>query len=98
MTSENDSGWVDANASGLTSRTSDPASTSMYLSMERSFNSCAHNPETVDWIAFDETHMTTNGIVFDSVKTDDSVACCSAVGYAVDYSSPFAAVPTTIMV
>lgn len=98
VSSDNDSTWIEGNATGLTSRASDPLSTSMYLTLERSFNTCVHDPETMDWIAFDETHITTNGITFDSLKSADSIACCTAIWYPSSYSAPFTSVPQTIIV
>ena len=98
VSSYNDSSWVAWKVYGTAGRASDPTQSSMYMTLERSFNTCVHQPETIDWVAFDQSHLTSNGIIFDSLKSADNVACCSSVWYAVPYAWPFVTQPQTIMV
>lgn len=99
VTSDNDTRWTDAKVYNTSWwRTTEPSTSSMSITLEQSFNACAHDAETVDWIAFDETHLTKNWIIFDSIKSPDDVACCSATWYPLEYSSWFVAPPETIMV
>mgnify|MGYP006924610442 CR=1 FL=1 len=78
ITSDNDSTWVDSrpyNTSG--GRGSEPSTTQMSLTLTTSFDDQFHDPESIDRIAFEDTHDTTNGITFDFLKSADTPACCS---------------------
>ena len=99
VTSDNDTRWTDAKVYNTSWwRWSEPSTTAMSVTLETSFNDCVNDPEEVDWIAFDETHMTSNWIELDSTRTQDSVACCSATWYPMNYSSAFSAIPQTRIV
>lgn len=100
VTSENDATWIDSKSYGTSWwRWSEPSTTQMSLTLTRSFASTTHDPEDIDWIAFDATHLTTNSIIFDSLKSADNIACCVAgTGYPVPYTSAFPNPPQTHVV
>ncbi len=99
VSSENDSSWVISHIdSGSGDRTGEPTTSQMGLGLGRSFGTCTHNPENIDYIAFDTGHGNNNGVEFDATIGNDTVSCCSTSGYATNYTSTFISVPNVMVI
>ncbi len=99
VASENDADWVVSHVRAPGgARNTEPTSSGMGISLNRSFAACDQPAEEIDYIAFDRGHGTNNGGEFDAAISADTVACCSASGYSASYSSAFPSAPAVTVV
>ena len=92
ISSNNDNSWVVTHVNnGSSDRTTEPTASQMGLAMNRSFASCSHSPEYIDYIAFDTAHGTNNGVEFDVTIGADALDCCGSD--SVSFSQSFSTAP-----
>ncbi len=97
VSSNNDTTWTAALINDGT-QSGEPTTGSMRILLNRSFASCSHGAETVDYAAFATGHGTNNGAGFDAAIGADTTSCCSASGYSTGYSQAFASAPQVTIV
>lgn len=72
VSSNNDSSWVIAHLNDGNTRNNPPTASGMGLYLGRSFESAVHDPEDIDYIAFETGHGTNDGAEFDADFGNDS--------------------------
>jgi hypothetical protein len=100
ISTENDSSWVISwvNANNWT-RQSEPTISTMWLIQQRSFNSCTHDPENIDYIAFEPGHYNTLlWFEVDAVRSTDSITSITSTWDPINYYSPFSSTPWVALV
>lgn len=100
ISTENDSSWVVSGVNGDTgSRDSEPSATKMGTVLQRSFNSCTHASEDIDYFAFTSGNYTLlDGTVLDAVVSTDSIGSITTTGNPIDFSTTFSSFPQTVLV
>lgn len=100
ISTENDSSWVVSwvNWNDWT-RQSEPTNSIMWMILQRSFNSCTHSPENIDYIAFEPWHYsTTLWFEVDAVRSTDSIHSITTTWDPIDYFSAFPYPPWVALV
>jgi|GEM_PF-2258819 len=99
VASNNDASWTVSYVNdGTSNRDPEPTASQMGLALNRSFASCTHGAEDIDYIAFDTGHGTNNSVDFDAVIGDNTVSCCNTTGYATNFSSSFSTAPEVYLI
>lgn len=100
VSTENDSTWVVSGVNGDTgSRGDEPSATKMGTVLQRSFNSCTHASEDIDYFAFAPGNYTLlDGTILDVVVSTDTIAAITSTGNPIDFSTPFSSIPQTVLV
>ncbi len=100
ISTENDSSWVVSGVNGDNgNRGSEPTTTKMGTILQRSFNSCTHASEDLDYMAFAPGHYTlADSSILDVKTTLNNVWSYNATWYAVPFTSSFSTPPQTIVV
>jgi len=99
ISTENDSSWVVSWANDSSSREGEPTTTTMGLNLQRSFNSCSHSAENIDYIAFSPWHFDMLAwFEIDTVRSSDSISSVSSTGDPINFSSPFLTPPPVALV
>lgn len=97
LASDTDTTWGYSVVNGGTQQ-SEPSTTGMNVAIGRSFDTCTHGAEDIDYIAFDIGHGTNNGGEFEALRSADSIACCSTTGYPTNYATTFSSTPAVTLV
>lgn len=100
ISTENDSTWVVSWVNGNDgTRQSEPTTSSMGMILQRSFNSCTHSSEDVDYIAFEPWHYNTiMWFEVDAVRSTDSISSVSTTWNPINFFSSFASAPWVALV
>ncbi|USN88639.1 MAG: DUF2341 domain-containing protein [Candidatus Nomurabacteria bacterium] len=72
VSSDNDSTWVTAHLNDGNTRNNPPTASAMGLYLGRGFESAVHDPEDIDYIAFETGHGVNNGAEFDADFSTDN--------------------------
>jgi len=93
IATNNDSSWAVAGVNNGTAG-GEPTASGMDVYMERSFASCVHNAEDIDYVAFDVTHGTLADGEFEAVLSADVVTGPpSNGGVGTNYATAFPGAP-----
>lgn len=100
ISTENDSSWTVSGVNGNSwNRGSEPSTSTMWTVLQRSFDSCVHGSEDVDYIAFSPwNYNLTDGSILDATRSTDSIASVTTGGNPITFSSPFSSTPQTVLV
>ncbi len=100
ISTENDSTWTVSWVNGDDgTRQSEPTISKMGTVLQRSFNSCTHGSEDLDYFAIDPwNYSLIDGTVFDAVRSTDSIASITGWGNPITFGSAFSSVPQTVLV
>jgi len=99
ISSNDDPSWVVSHVNWDGNRDTEPTPTQMQLALHRSFNSCTHWAEDIDYVAFEQWHISMPwGFVMDTTISTDSIECCNAWWYPISYDTTFSMTPETILV
>ena len=95
----NDATWVVSWVNDTIDKWVEPTASLMWLTMQRSLNSCVHNPEDIDYIAFEQwNEVFTDWFTLDSVNSWVSVWAVNTSGYPIIFNTPFVAEPEVVLV
>ncbi|MCD5381099.1 MAG: DUF2341 domain-containing protein [Candidatus Pacebacteria bacterium] len=95
VSTENDSSWVVAHLNDGNTRNNPPTVSAMGLYLGRSGLSAVHDPEDIDYVAFEPGHGTNNGGEFDADFGADAHNQAPATAEA--FNAPFGAAPEVIL-
>ncbi len=100
IASENDTNWVVSGVNGNTgNRWSEPTTAGMWVVLQRSFNSCTHGAEDLDYIAFEPGHYTLiDWSILDAAVSTDSIAAVTTTWNPINFTSAFESAPATVLV
>lgn len=97
VVTRNDPEWTFASVHGVADIATPPSATAMQIFLNDNFDSDGHGAsETIDYVAFEQSHDTSNGVVFDAVTSGAAVA--TNVPVAVNYDTAYGATPAVILV
>lgn len=99
VTSESDASFVFSSANDGSTRQTPVSATTMELFLQRSFESCTHGAEDIDYIVIEPDHGTNNSIELEAQLSTDTVSCCNnPTGYPVSFNTAFASAPQSIII
>ncbi len=100
IATENDPGWLVSWVNGNNGdRWSEPSTTQMGLVLQRSFDTCTHAPEDIDYMAFEPGHYTLlDGTEFDAVRSTDSIGSVTPWWSPISFFDTFSNPPQTALV
>ncbi len=99
IASFDDSTWVVSWVNDWISRDWEPTASFMWLTMQRSFNSCAHDPELFDYVAFEQWNfLQTEWFTVDSTRSGDTILSVTSGGNDISFDTPFTLTPEVVLV
>lgn len=100
VSTENDATWTVSGVNGNTgNRGTEPTTTGMGVVLQRSFNSCTHAAEDVDYFAIEPGNYTLpEWTIIDATRSTDSIASITTTWNAINFTTAFASTPQTVLV
>ena len=100
VSTENDSSWVVSWVNGNNwSSDSEPSTTQMATVLQRSFNSCNHSSEDIDYIAFEPWRYTLQWWdIIDTIRSNDSITSVTTTWNIINFNNSFSSAPKTVLV
>lgn len=98
VSSENDATWVTSTVNDGVTRGNPATASTMALALQRSFDTCTHSAEDIDYVAMEINHGTHNSVEFESILSPDVVACCNATGDGFNFATSFSSTPLVTIV
>ena len=100
ISSDNDTSWLVSwvNWNDWV-RWSEPTISWMWLLLQRSFDSCVHSPEDIDYIAVERwNYVLDDWSIFDAVRSTDSILSVTTTWNPITFGLPFSIAPETVLV
>lgn len=99
VSSDNDTSWITSGVDDGSDTTNEPTQSGMGVMLMHIYGDGNHDPEDIDFVAFNQGSGTNNGVDFDAVNGTSVSACCSDSGYAASYhSGAFSSVPQVTVI
>jgi len=100
VSTENDATWTVSWVNGNTgNRGTEPTTTGMWVVLQRSFNSCTHAAEDIDYFAIEPgNYSLVEWTIIDATRSTDSVASITSGWNAINFTSAFSSTPQTVLV
>jgi hypothetical protein len=96
ISSNNDSGWIASNVNDGSTHTTEPTISQIGFLMNRGKDLAAtHDPETIDWLAFEPGTGTNNGVGYALINAPDGTISgfADSPPYTVNYAGAFSSLP-----